>query len=97
MKVDPFADFEDEARKLSRRPSGCGVGKLLTLLESDSAVSELKGDMAVPLRKALANPSLTSTAIVAVLKKRLDVSWEIPRFESVQRHRNGSCKCEQGG
>ena len=92
---DPFGDFEATASKASLRKSYCGVGRLLQDLESDSAIHELGGELAPVLRRALANKDLTANGILAALKTKLDVSWNLPSTPTLQRHRKGQCYCER--
>lgn len=80
-----FADFEDDVRASNDpyRRRGCGVGALLkTLGEAD----------AQRVNAVLSDETITSPAIYAALKRRVE---NAPSSYTINRHRRGTCQCDE--
>lgn len=77
-------NFISEARAISGQNIGrCGAKALL-----DTLGEEARGSVEAAMKR----PDITSTAIAAQLRRRMDST---PSEFTIRRHRNGKCSCPQ--
>lgn len=66
---------------------GCGTGVMLGRVDSD-----LKAEIEHVMFE---RPEIPTTALRRALEKRADKLGEIPRLDTLNRHRKGVCGCER--
>jgi hypothetical protein len=77
-------DLIDEAVAEGRPPSKCGVAVMFNGLPPDAVKS---------INEALARPELTTSALAAVINRRVPPDNPGVKVQSLRRHRRGECNC----